>query len=295
MKTNFFSFFGIAMILISSCKNDQQVEAKCANTKETAAELDSVIALVKIKDSLIASFFNSFSEIENNLTTIQHKENLLSNKPKNFEALNGNVKNSINEEISSINALLEKNHKEIIDLNNKLHKSQIKANGLDKMIATLNTQLQDKTQELEKLYDYLATKNSTISKLNTSIVSLIDQGVLQSDVIHEQDKLLNKAYYLSGNYKELKAKNLVNKKGGFLGLGKEKTLKPDFDAHDFTPIDIRQTTSITILSKKVKLLTNHPTTSYELKHNDERLITDLVITDPENFWKESKYLVVMVN
>ena len=35
---------------------------------------------------------------------------------------------------------------------------------------------------------------------------------------------MNKAFYACGTYKQLKAKGLLTKKGGFIGLGKTKSL-----------------------------------------------------------------------
>ena len=46
--------------------------------------------------------------------------------------------------------------------------------------------------------------------------------------------------------------------------------------------------------KKAKILTNHPEGSYSLVKNDKGLLT-LVISDPQNFWSLSKYLVVNVD
>jgi len=48
-----------------------------------------------------------------------------------------------------------------------------------------------------------------------------------------------------------------------------------------------------LYSKKAKLLTNHPSSSYVLEKVNEYLV--LKITDPNKFWEISKYLVVEVD
>ena len=39
---------------------------------------------------------------------------------------------------------------------------------------------------------------------------------------------MNKGYIAYGTYKDLKAKGLISKEGGFLGIGKKESLHQDF-------------------------------------------------------------------
>lgn len=78
-----------------------------------------------------------------------------------------------------------------------------------------------------------------------------------------------------------------------LWFGRTKSLDEDFNEGEFRTIDTRETTTIPVNAKKVELLTKHPTGSYELEKEDE-LVTYLHITDPEEFWKANKYLVLEV-
>ena len=57
---------------------------------------------------------------------------------------------------------------------------------------------------------------------------------------------------------------------------------------------MRTLKEIPLEMKKAKILTNHPEGSYSLVKNDKGLLT-LVISDPQNFWSLSKYLVVNVD
>jgi hypothetical protein len=44
--------------------------------------------------------------------------------------------------------------------------------------------------------------------------------------------------------------------------------------------------------KKVKLVTSHPSDSYTLEKNGDQ-VSNIQITNPEKFWRASKYLVVV--
>ena len=52
--------------------------------------------------------------------------------------------------------------------------------------------------------------------------------------------------------------------------------------------------SIVLGYKSVKLITPHPSESYKISKNNNELIDSLLIVNVENFWKNSKFLVLEV-
>jgi hypothetical protein len=106
---------------------------------------------------------------------------------------------------------------------------------------------------------------------------------------------MNTAYYCVGTYKELRDNKVLNKEGGFLGLGKKKTLNADFNKDYFTQIDITKVKTIPVNGKNAKLVTNHPSASYKLEVDSKKRAKSLTITDEEEFWKSSKYLVISID
>ena len=67
----------------------------------------------------------------------------------------------------------------------------------------------------------------------------------------------------------------------------------DFNKDYFTEIDIRKDKEIKLYSKRAQLLTTHPAGSYEMVKDDKEQIT-LKITNPNQFWSVSRYLVIQV-
>ena len=67
---------------------------------------------------------------------------------------------------------------------------------------------------------------------------------------------------------------------------------PDFNREAFTQIDFTSTKTIQLNTKSAKLLSTHPTGSYNLLSENKK-VTAIEITDPEKFWQASKYLVVV--
>ncbi len=271
--------------------------AGCNNNKEQAEkfnrEKDSLVNDLNIKNSAIDSFIGSFNDIEENLNTIKEKESVITLNTQSKGELKGDAKERIKEDIQSINMLMNENREKITDLNEKLKKAGNKAGSLEKMIKNLNIHLAEKEKQLTELRQQLDSLNVTVVTLRTSIDTLNVNNTHKSKVIDEQTNKLNTAYYAIGTYKMLKEKNVLNKEGGFLGLGKEKVLKKDFNTGYFTQIDITKTSMIPIMDKKAKLLTSHPSDSYRFDSNDKKVLTSLVITNSEKFWKASKYCVIV--
>jgi hypothetical protein len=106
---------------------------------------------------------------------------------------------------------------------------------------------------------------------------------------------MNKAFFALGTFKQLKAKGLLTKEGGFIGLGKTKTIAASFPDSSFKQIDITVLKSIPVNSKSARLISEHPANSYQFIRDKDKKIESLEITDPAQFWKISKYAVVEIS
>lgn len=100
-------------------------------------------------------------------------------------------------------------------------------------------------------------------------------------------------FYAYGTEKELEAAGVIVRVGGFIGMGKKPELKGDFNDEYFTEIDMMQQKTIDVEGgKEYRIITDHPSASYEVVTNGTQ--HQIKIKDPKNFWKVSKYLVVIV-
>jgi chromosome segregation ATPase len=256
-------------------------------------ERDSVQLMSEAKDSSINTFLETLTQIESNLDSITQNQETITEVSKEKVEFNKDIRERINQNIVFINELLEKNKSMIAELNEKVKRSNYNIGSLKKMIAKLNADIAAKDSELVNLNNRLAEMNLLVDSLNSSISDLKQQNEQKESVITEKTSQLNTAYWAIGNYKTLKANNILNKQGGFLGLGKEKVLRNDFNNDGFTQIDITKVTSFDINNKSARVITNHPTDSYTLEKDLKGVIIKLIINDPARFWKASKYLVIV--
>lgn len=66
------------------------------------------------------------------------------------------------------------------------------------------------------------------------------------------------------------------------------------DSIKFVRVDIRQLRELTLNSKKPKILTTMPQSSYSIVRNSDG-ISLLTINDPTLFWSSSNYLVISLD
>jgi hypothetical protein len=260
--------------------------------EDLKARNDSLLAQTVQKDEAINEFIKSVNDVQLMLDTIKMKENLINLSTQQSGELQVSAKDQIKNDITSIYGLLLKNKHQLDVLTRQLKSSGMKVTELQVMVARLTKDIADKNKEIEGLRDRLAkmdivveTTNLKLDTLTNIVKNQSNQLNDQSQTISGQDAALNTAYYIIGTDKELSKNGVIGKGDRILG---------DFNKNLFTKIDIRNVTEIPILSKKAKVLSNHPTTSYKLT-GDKKIIQALEITDYKAFWSNVKYLVIMVN
>ncbi len=284
-------FASVLFPLLISC--NQGVKKENAQLKNENEEL---AIENRQKDSLINAFVEDFSTIQQNLATIREKEESIQNAREQGLEKSPNLREEVIRDVESINELLSENRQTIANLNDKVKRYSFEVGKFKKMVANLNAEIDAKDSQVIEMKENLATMNFQMERLNSRLDTVTIQNRKQRDKIEEQTEVLNTAYYAVGSYDDLKENKVVVKEGGVIGLGATKTLAQDFNKDYFTKIDIRNTTVIplNVEDDEVKLVSTHPSDSYKWNKVDDK-VGSLEITNPEKFWKSSKYLVVLVD
>jgi chromosome segregation ATPase len=247
------------------------------------------------RDSIINDWVLAFTEIESDIKKITARENILNLQSMNPE-ITDDKKMEVLKEIQYIREMIEKNKKKISSLNSQLNSSGIKIASLQARIDTLDAHIAQRDKDIMALKMELVDRNFEIGQLNEKVGTMEIAIADQESKISQQTEEMNKAYIVSGTYKDLKEKGLLNKEGGLLGLGRKESLQENsINDNLFTRIDITETKTIPVNSKSAKLITEHPANSYEWIRDDAEKVAYIEIKDPETFWKISKYAVVEVN
>ncbi len=277
----------LVLILITSCV--QEGEDSTNEQGDNVTELQNQIAQLELENSLKDSVINEslafFNEIKSNLEAIGIRKDQIKAISEDPE-LTGDDKQWIMEEIRRINFLREENARKVKQLNDQIKSSGIKIAELEIMIESLLKDIQWKDEQINLL-------QSELDVLDKEYSRLFDAYQEQAFQVEQLTEKMNRVYYAYGTSEELSNNEVVERKNGFIGLGRKTELKDDFNEKYFSPLDASKTKSIRIVGKNPHFITDHPTKSYELVENGAGSIINIL--DPSEFWKISKYLVVVVD
>lgn len=283
--------FLFVMINLVACqpesKNEAAAEGENPEMDKLKEENEKLKQDLATRDETMNESIRLFNEIEDNLSAIRQKENVINLSRNNDPEFQQDQKERIVEEIQLINSLLEENKNKVNLLRSKLSKADIKAGEMEKMIETLIKKVEEQETLISELRDELTKYDIAMAELTATINETVA-------TVEEKDAELNKAWFVFGTTKELKANGVVTKEGGFIGLGKIVKMREDFNQDYFTQIDITKTKEIPLGAKKVQILTTHSKESYKLVTNADGSIEKLQITNADKFWSVSKYLCMIV-
>lgn len=237
------------------------------------------------QDSSIQSFIRGFNEIQDNLDEIKAKEKIVTENSKDPE-VRKTKQEQIVADIQAMYDAMNKNKQRLASMKSKLGDSNKKNAELEKFINRLTADIEKKDAEINDLKDQLEKLNVAMTNLNTSYQEEVQESQAKTEK-------LNTGYYAFGTAKELIKNNVLTKEGGFIGIGKSQKVKDDFNKDYFTKIDISSVNEIPLGAKKAKLVTTHPAGSYKIEGADGKA-EKLVITNAEDFWSASKYLVIVI-
>ena len=279
-------FIAVASLtFLIACKNNPKEDAT------VIMERDSLQKVISERESSVNEFIASYNEIEKNLNEVASKQHIIFVNSNKLSDIKLNQKDKINAEIKAINDLMVANSKNLKALKSKLHSSSQKNEQLEKTVENLNNQLIQKYLELGELNEKLNSLNAQVAQLQTTVDTLSNQNMAQNETINAKTAELHTAYYIVGKSHDLETWQLIDKKGGLLGIGETAQLSNNLDKSMFTKIDYNEVTVIPINSKHIKIVTTHPTGSFSLDKTG-KMVNSIIINDPEKFWSASKYLVV---
>lgn len=267
-------------------------------SKSLQAKNDSLMAELNARDAELDDMMGTFNQITEGFRQINAAENRVDLQRGSVIEGSASAKQQIASDIEFIQKTLQENRDQIEKLTAQLATSKNQNAQLKKAVDTFTKQLEEKTAEIASLQEELMAKNIRIRELDEAVSELTavteelkSENMAKTEVVEQQDRALNTAWFVFGTKTELKEQKILTGDGLF---SKGKILASDEANMDyFTECDIRTTKEIRLYSKSATLLSNHPTSSYSLVKDEKGELT-LNINNPTQFWSASKYLVIQV-
>ena len=261
-------------------------------SKDLKAENDSLLMELTQRNAELDDMMGTFNEVQEGFRKINAAENRVDIQRGTITENSASAKQQIASDIEFISKQMEENKAQIAKLQAQLKNSKYNSTQMKKAVEALTAELNAKQQRIEELQAELASKNIRIQELDAAVSdlsaakeTLTAENEAKAKTVAEQEKSLNAAWFVFGTKSELKAQKIL--------LSGDVLKSADFNKDYFTQIDIRTTKEIKLYSKRADLLTTHPAGSYELVKDDKGQLI-LKITNPNEFWSVSKYLVIQV-
>lgn len=296
MRKSAFLMVLVSIVALSSCVENSQ------KYKDLEARLEALQSDYGLQTKELDAVFATLNEVEMGLKSIRESENIITVQSQTEDGIDisADSKEQIKLDMESIQQTIKNYQKKIEELkkDNRIKSAQFKKrlNALSaelkeksELIKNLTEQLNAKNAQLELKTKEIASLGEVVSHLKEEVVSLSNEEKRLKDKVAMQEKELNSVYYFVGTKEELIEADVITKGGLF----KSAKISYQSEKDTFVKIDYREITSINTNAKRAKVLSIHPKGTYAIEVFDGE--ATLIISDPESFWEQTKYLVIQTN
>jgi len=284
--------FALSGILVLGCADREKEAALQKQLSQAEADRQSYQTLLNERDKYVEGVMKEINQIYADLEATRAKEGKLKAQPSGVEgkttATDLDTRKQLLANIASLGDALKENRKRIADLRARLKSSQGEIASLTKMVENLQSTLLEREQSIARLQAQVVGLEETVQ---TKTLQLAEKEQL----IDEQGRKLNAAYFIAAPREELEEKGIITEEGGFLWglLGSTTVVAGTWDPAVFASLDKTREQTIHIpgrISQILPLRNQDFFATTEVGEND----TELKILEPEKFWKDN-YLVVVLD
>jgi hypothetical protein len=291
--------FAVATLGLTACVPKADLQKQLDQVKLISAEKDSLL-----KDVMTTSQF--IAEINGELSRVK-----TANAGKPTKGGAGELENpSPTEQRALMLARIKEITDRVNEAESRLAASRSRVAKLTGDNASLTAQLAQYDSTITAFKAIIDNQKAEIASLNQQVSSLKgentqlkgERAVLttEKEVLTSEKSALtverNTVYYVIGTKDALRKKGIILKKGGLLGLGATDLPATSLNPADFTSIDKTKTPEIALpnADKTYRVLSRQDlgATDKPLKGGYKSAIK---ITNAEQFWGASKFLIIVQN
>ncbi|OLB48146.1 MAG: hypothetical protein AUI08_12015 [Gemmatimonadetes bacterium 13_2_20CM_2_65_7] len=264
------------VFVVAACGTSAETERKLAELEQANAQKDSLMQEVALSSRLLSDINVEIAKVK-----VRGRLNVSSESP---------VTASSDTLIAKLRYVVTR----VRETESQLSQSRERIKDLTNLSDSLRATLDSTASNLQAV---IATQKQTIDLLTDQVNTLTAENVALRDS-------LSTGYYVIGTKAELKKRGILTEQGGgrvlFILWRTGKTLQParNLDPSLFTAIDTRKVTQIPLPSARAEYrIASLQDLSYvaeERKHNKYSGTPSLTITSPVDFWRNSKFLIIVL-
>src|SRR2546423_6998728 len=263
------------VFVVAACGTSAETERKLAELEQANAQKDSLMQEVALSSRLLSDINVEIAKVKVRGRLTVSSESL------------------ITESSHTLIAKLRYVVTRVRETESQLAQSRQRIKNLTNLSDSLRATLDSTASNLQAV---IATQKQTIDLLTDQVNPLTAENVALRDS-------LSTGYYVIGTRAELKKKGILTEQGGgrvlFILWRTGKTLQParNLDPSLFTAIDTRKVTQIPLpvagASYKVASLQDLDYIEEQRDNGKYSGVPALTITSPSDFWRSSKFLIII--
>lgn len=288
-----FKYLLLSLIIFSCTSNNESILNDKIIIDSLKTQLSSKVEVLKSleyekvnNDSIVNQYALYIEKIKENINEINKQESIINNAKNNPDFITIDTTDVINA-IKILSMKLQENESMIEVLSNAVILEKDKNSQFASSVTQLSEQIAKSNREIYFLKEEL-------NSINASFESVFNKYTLQNIKINDLNQKLNQVAFAIGTKTELLNNGVLTKSGGLIGIVKSRKLNNDLNTDYFTYTSRLEFRKLILGFKSVKLITSHPTGSFKLHKSSKEKIDSLEILDNDDFWRNSKFLVVEV-
>lgn len=280
-------------------------QSMAAEAETLRVHYEQLATEVQLKDEFIREYTRLINRTLTNLEQITAQEGMLhqiridldTNELQSGEAGADPIELRMNENLTAIQNYIAENERQ--------RKQLIKQRDeLRQLARQPNVDVKGFEATITKLNGIIAQRDATITTLReeaslmvTHIADLRDENTVLAEQNVElvvANTVLQEAYVVVDTRDNLQRKGIIDRKGGFLGIGK-KTRLEKLDAQKFQRANVREPELFVGEGlSRYQILSDHKRNEPLFAFTERENKVYLSLNDAEEFWKISRYLVIEV-
>ena len=203
--------------------------------------------------------------------------------------------------VQDLTARLRTNESRLASSQRRLRALTSESDSLKVNLAGLQATIDGLQATLEQQKQTIATMEAELTGAREQVATLAQEKTVLTDTVSALTSRENTVYYVIGTRKDLEQRGIVRQEGGTRFLIFTRTgevLKPvdNLDPADFTAVDRRAVTRIEMPNpdKEYQLITDQNTAASNIAPDSKRRIKGVLeITNPQQFWAQSRFMILV--
>lgn len=286
---------GALAIVATGCVSKSEYDRQLEQVASISSEKDSLLKEVVATSQFIAEVNGELDKVKSGQPVVAAGGEMEQMSPMQArQALAERVK-GLTERLRESEERLAQSRRRVSQLTSNNATMAAQMASFDSTIKQFQVIIDNQKAEIVALLDQvsiLTSENMALRETNTALES--ERATLSADKAALTAET-NTVYWIAGKKDDLLKRGIIEQRGGMLGIGKTQVLARTLDAGAFTAVDRTQVSEITLPdpAKSYRIITTNDIAGLDSPPKDGKFKGTVKISQPEVFWRPSKFLVLV--